>query len=268
MSSVSGRTGLVASWVLLAITGPSCSVRVGKGPPPPDTNESVGEVNGPSACARIEVERKLAFGGGTTAFAFTWDTDHYVVVYRDPSTGDGDIYVAKIAADGTALGAAVVVESTPASSDLPTLLKTPSGYLVAWQEGSAGMAVYAHPLGPDATPVGSGATIAATQSSEQARPVLSRAPGGQVAICWMDAFEGKGGVQIAMVDPSSLQGTGPQRVAQNDIAGWPWSAGDDPTLGMVWSDKTGGPYDVRFASIDPQSLSPSDAVSLRGLAAR
>src|SRR5579884_984876 len=208
------RIGLVGSMLLVTSVGPSCALRVGKGPP--GDGSDTGQVFGVSACQRVGGEKKLPFGAGATAFAVTWDTDHYVVVYADPSTGDGDIYAAKLSKDGSVVGGPVVVEATPAASDLPSVIKTQAGYMVVWQEGSAGLTVYAHALGPDATPVGSGVTIAATQAS-QARPVLARTPGGAVAVSWMDTFDGKGGVELAVVDPSSLNVLAQGRIAEADI---------------------------------------------------
>lgn len=226
----------------------------------------LGSRNGgvPSACSRAGDEKKLSVGAGAGSFAFAWDVDHYVLVYADPSTGDGDIYVARLDAGGDAMGLPVVVEATAARSDLPNLLRAHDGWVVAWQEGTAGKAVYAHALDAGARPIGRGATIATTQS-EQARPVLARAPGGRAAVAWMDSILGKGGVQVALVDPSSLAVTTPaQRVAQDDQDGWPWIAGDDGALGIVWSDKSALHYDVRFAPLDESTLAAPSGESLRG----
>jgi hypothetical protein len=249
------RGGPVGSLLIVCGAIAGCAVRVG-------SSKETAVL--PSACARLGDERKMPFGTGAATFSLVWDKDHYVVAYGDPSTGNGDIYVAKLAADGTPMGPPVAVDPTPAASDLPNLLKTSGGYLVAWQEGTAGKAVVARALGPDATPVGDPVAIASTQSN-QSRPVLSHAPGGGVAVAWMDSFQGKGGVQVALLDPS-LKMTGPQRVAPTDVDGWPWIAGDDEALGVVWSDKASGPYDVHFATLDPASLATSPPSSLRGQA--
>ncbi len=245
--------------VLVAIGAPaSCSVRVGSGGPPSESQPI-------SACALSGPVTKLPFAVGSEAFAFQWVTDHYVVAYVDPTKGSGDIDVARLGPDGKLLGPPVPVQSTPAKSDLPNLLKIDDGFIVAWQEGSAGTAVLAHALNPDGSPRGSGLTIAATQSN-QSRPVLARAPGGGVAVSWMDTFEGKGGVQVALIDPTSMTVSTPLRVAESDNDGWPWVAGDDQVLGMAWSDAPGGSYDVRFSLVDAKSLSVSQSVSLRGSA--
>ncbi len=260
MSFRGARAGLVGASLLVAIgAGPSCAVRVGPGGPTVQDQPI-------SACALSGAVKKLPFAVGSEAFAFVWDSDHYVVAYVDPTTGNGDIDVARLGPDGSLLGPPVAVEPTAASSDLPNLVQTAGGFLVVWQEGSAGTAVFAHALGPDAMPVGTGVTVAATQAN-QARPVLARAPGGQVAVAWMDSFEGRGGVQVALIDPSSLAVTAPLRVAQGDNDGWPWIAGDDQSLGMAWSDEPGDAYDVRFARIETGgSLSASPPISLRGAA--
>jgi hypothetical protein len=79
----------------------------------------------------------------------------------------------------------------------------------------------------------------------------------------MDAFEGKGGVQLATLDAAGIM-AGPQRFAPADIDGWPWLAGDDQVLGIAWSDKASSAYDVHFAPVDPRTLAVPDGKSLRG----
>jgi hypothetical protein len=254
------RDAFAAVLPLASLAG--CAVRVGSGgPPPPDPFDGTTGVT--TACSRVGAETKLAFGAGTTAFGWLWDTDHYVVVYSDPTTGHGDIFAVTMAPDGTLTSTPVDVQATDAASDLPTIQKTPTGYLVAWQEGTGGDAVLVHALAPDATPTGSATIVAATQSN-QSRPVLANAPNGQVAVGWMDTFDGKGGAQVALVDPVSLQVKAPARLAQSDIDGWPWVAGDGAALGVAWCDNSAGTYDIQFAALDPVSLAPLEQRSLRG----
>ncbi len=241
----------------LVVATAGCSVRVGSGAP--------SDYELPAACARVGDEQKLPLGASSQAFSFVWDAGHYVVAYVDSSKGNGDIYVAEVAANGTVMGSPVAVEATPAHSDLPNLLKTSTGYLVVWQEGTAGQAVVAYALGSDAKPVGSRIPIASTQVT-QSRPVLAHAPGGAVAVTWMDSFDGKGGVQVALLDSSGKM-RGPQRLAPDDVDGWPWIAGDDTTLAAVWSDKASSAYDVHFSPVNPTTLAAVHPTSLRGNAA-
>jgi hypothetical protein len=253
------RAGLVG-FVTFGIGVVGCEMRVGSGGPPPDPNSGLNGVT--TACSREGPETKLAFGGGTNAFAWVWDGDHYVVAYADPAVGGGDIFVATMGIDGTVIHAPVDVQATPAASDLPSIVKTSGGYLVGWQEGTAGQAVLVHALDANAAPTGGGTNVASTNSS-QSRPVLARAPGGQVACTWMDSFDGKGGAQVAMIDPGSLTVTGPQRIAEADIDGWPWIAGDDQALAVAWSDEASSNYGVNFASLD-HSLALADQCTFKG----
>jgi hypothetical protein len=251
------RSALLAPALLaVAIGSDGCALRIG-------SEGAAGLI--PSLCKTVGGEKKLAFGGGTTSFAFAWDRDHYVVVYGDPSTGGGDVFVAKMSADGQLLGSPVDIEPTPAASDLPALLHTPDGWLVAWEEGSAGKSVFVHALDANAAPTGSGSSVAATDSI-QARPVLANAPGGHIAVAWMDADGDAGGAQVALVDPHSLETTQQQRIDPSAADGWPWVAGDDHALGLAWCDGDGTNYDVQFESLDPSQLTPSHRVSLRGKA--
>jgi hypothetical protein len=224
-------------------------------------------VFGPSACARAGSETKVAFGSGVAAFAFAWDTDHYVVVYPDASSGG--IFAGRLAADGGAMGTPQSIQTTQVRGDLPGLLGTAGGYLVTWEGGSAGNAIYLRPLGHDAAPSGDEVTVAATRL-QQARPVVARAPRGRVALAWMDQFEdGSQGAQVALIDPSSLQVTGQKRVGLPDVAGWPWVAGDDQSLAVVWraqaTQASGTTYDIPFATVNADNLELSVSTSLRGI---
>ena len=267
--------GLVGSALTLAFSEPGCALRVGAGAPsssgnpPADAGADVQAAtkiagDGGFSCAPDGNEQKLPFGTGTDAFAWAWDTDHYVVVYVDPTQGNGgDIYVATLAADGSMRTAPVAVDVTPGASDLPSLVKTSQGYVVVWEEGTAGQSIYVHALGSDgSSPVGSGVSIGTTQVSD-ARPVISTAPGGETAVVWKDEFNGIPGVDFALLnpDPSSFAVTGPQRIPANDQASWPWVAGDDQVIGMLWSDLSSNDdaatpaYEIEFSPVDARSLS-------------
>jgi hypothetical protein len=245
----------------------ACSVRVGSGGPPPPGDKAKGEVFGVSACARTGNETKIAFGAGAQSFAFAWDTDHYVVVYPDLSSGD--ILAGKLAGDGSAIGQPVDIQEAHVPGDLPSLLTISNGYVVVWEEGVAGNVVYARALDPSASPVDHGIAVATTRLP-QSRPVVAHAPGGNLAVAWMDQFDdGSLGVQVALITPSPLQVKATGRVATPDIAGWPWIAGDDGTLAIVWRDQAtasnGVPsYDIPFATLDVQQVTASAQTSLRG----
>ncbi len=250
----------LAGLVVPALVVAGCEVRVGQGGPPDTADDGTNGVT--TACSREGSETLLSFGKGATSFALLWDTDHYVVAYSDPSTGSGDIFVATMQPDGTVISAPVDLDPTPAASDLPSIVKTSAGYLVVWQEGTAGQAVLAHALGQDASPAGQSTIVASTQSS-QSRPVVAPGPNGLVAVAWMDVANGKAGADVALVDPGSLQVTGPQPLGPSDVDGWPWVAGDGQSLAAVWSDNAGSGYGVQFASVDA-SLALSNACSLPG----
>jgi hypothetical protein len=200
---------------------------------------------------------------GTDNFAFRWAGDHYVFVFSDPTVGNGDIYTLNVDSSGKPMGQPVAVEATPAASILPNVVATQSGYLVVWEEGTAGQAVYVHATDMSGNPIGQGLTVAST-AAPQARPVISAAPGG-FALAWMDVIAGIPAVQVALLD-GSMKLTGPQRVGTN--ASYPWLAGDQDSVGLIWSDKSTTQYNVTFADVDPMTLALSNETPLRTNAPR
>jgi hypothetical protein len=262
---MSWRIGAV---LLVALPAVACSVRLGSGD---DVTEEEGlepgqaggeDPNNPTpqaACQRASDEVKLDVGAGTDSFAFLWDEDHYLVAYTDKAVGAGDITTVILGPDGSPRGAPTSIEATPAVSDLPNLLRTDEGYLVAWQEGTAGKAVLVKKLDAQGKPVGTALTLGMTDSPE-ARPVLSRAPNGY-AVAWMDKAVGLSAVQVATFD-ASLKVNGPKRIVQN--AGHPWISGDDQALGLVWSDKRSGVFQTRFGSVAPELTLAQDNLLRNG----
>jgi hypothetical protein len=252
-----------------ALGAVACTLRVGSGPGdtssasadgglgesgafgdggPTSSVDGAGDAGPPSTCARNGAEVKIATGASTDSFAVVWDTDHYVIVYSDPSQGEGDIYSILVNPDGSVRGPAVAVDPTPAASVLPMLIATSTGYLVAWEEGTAGQAVFVHALDKNGQPTGSGVTVASTSALE-ARPALSVAPGGFV-ITWMDNVLGTPAVEVAMLD-ASLRVMGSQRIDTGaDGASFPWVAGDGQGAALAWSDQRGQESDIRFADIN------------------
>ena len=281
MARIAREAGLVGL-ALAALAAGGCAVRVGSGGPPsdkpvvdaaaPSNISSVQGTDGGFTCAHSGAETKLPFGSGTDAFAFAWDTDHYVVVFVDPSTGNGDVTVATLASDGSLRTPPVPVEATAAVSNLPNIAKTSSGFLVVWEEGSAGESILVHALDADGSPTGDGIPIGTTTlqlfQGQQARPVVSVAPSGQAAVAWMNSWSGAYGVELALVDLASQAVQGPARIAPTDQDAWPWLAGDDQSLRMLWSDVPSGTdaqastYGVDSASVDPATFALQGPQSL------
>jgi hypothetical protein len=246
-----------------------CAVRVGShssnggtdtGGPADGTNGGANPPPLPSACKVSTLEKKIATPAGTASFAWLWDRDHFVVAYVDPQSGSGDIATLLLSADGSPLGAPHVVEATDAASDLPTMVKTQNGYLIAWQEGTAGKAAYAHAVDGAGAPVGAGVTVGAS-SSDQARPVISGAPGGFV-VAYMDKPLGAPVVDVAFLD-ANMNVSGPGRVPASGVGAYPWLAGDSNGVSILWSDRRGASYDIHFGPLDPSSLAVMSDVAVR-----
>ena len=212
------------------------------------------------ACALVGTEKRVALESGTDAFAWIWDGVRYVVAYADPAGRGGDVHTVFLDTDGNVLAPPTVVEATDAESTLPAIVATSRGYMVAWQEGSAGKAVYGRAIDENGNAYGRSVTIATT-SAPESRPVVSRAPGG-IAIAYMDEWLGAPTVQIAQFD-AELNVVGPKQIASTaTAASFPALAGDDHALAIAWSDARDGASDIRFASVGAD-LTTSKETTLR-----
>jgi hypothetical protein len=224
---------------------------------------AVGPNGGPilSACARSGAEVKIPTTQGTESFAVVWNKDHYLFAYSDPSLGNGDIVTIRVSPDGTAFGAYSVVQRTDAGSHLPSLLALDDGYVVAWQEGTAGKTVRIQKLDLEGKPSGEAITVGSAEADE-ARPVLTRGPAG-VVVAWMDSVFGRTSVHMATLDTATMRVTTP--VVMNEggsPAAFPAIAGDQNRLAAIWSERREGQFDTRFAFLD-SALAVTSEVSLR-----
>jgi hypothetical protein len=220
---------------------------------------SASTVSAPS-CTLVAPEAKIPAGGGTSDFAWVWDTDHYLVAYSDPSVGGGDIFTLRVAADGTPLAAPVAVDPSPGASSLPDLVVTAGGYLLAWEEGTAGQVVVVQALDVNGAPVGAQVTVAATNAAV-ARPVVSRAPNGY-AMAWMDELFGTPSVAFTFLD-GSLAVSPPTKLADN--AAYPSLAGDAGRVSVLWSgkDRPKGSYAIHSADLAGSPLAASNDLLVR-----
>jgi len=144
------------------------------------------------------------------------------------------------------------VQPTDAASTRPTLLKTSTGYVAMWEEGTAGKAVFAHLLDANGAPSGDGVTVAVTLASV-ARPVI--APFGTgFAIAYVDNELGVDTIGVMYLD-ATLDVIAQDHIAEGyGGAGWPALAtSSDGHLALMWSDRRGGIYDVHAAQLAPQS---------------
>jgi hypothetical protein len=230
-----------------------------------------GSIQTPSICERAALDARISTSGGADTFAFVWADDHYQLVYSDSTAQD--IYAVRLDDQGTVLGTPIVIEQTAAPSTLPNLLRTAGGYAVAWQEADpAAPHVRTHLLDAQGNPIGASQIVAHARSS-QTRPVLASSPLG-MAISWMDQLPdstssgdmiGDSATYVGALDASLALRTdvATQRINPNSQSGYPWLAGDDKAVSLLWVDNIGGAFDPYFAPLDA-TLLPSSPADVRG----
>jgi hypothetical protein len=208
-----------------------------------------GSITTPPVCSTAG-DLQVTSGAGVSDFAWLWDTDHFVLIFSDLSTGD--MRLMKLGADGSPGGPAQLLEDTAQKAAHPTLVKTPGGYLAAWEEGAPGAlsrVLRVRALDPAGNPLGAASTQVAASTSDQVRPALSQAPGG-AAIAWMDVNMGRKTVLLAPIDDQLRLGAIQRLGTSGGDAGWPSLSGDPTNLAAVWSDARRGIFDIRLARFD------------------
>jgi hypothetical protein len=227
------------------------------GPPPAVPG---GSIRTPPVCT-ASADVQLTSGGAVSSFAWAWDGTALVLVWSDAASGAGDIHAGRFTSDGTPVGPSVLLETTPAASALPTLARLGTGWVAAWEEGTApSKAVRAQLLDDAAQPVGTGQTLIAS-TAEEVRPVVAAAPGGKAVLSWMTTTAGMPSVWLARLS-TNLDLDSATRVAPSYGSGFPWLASDGQSLAMVYSDDRNGALSPRFAHLDDR-LEPTLDDALR-----
>lgn len=209
----------------------------------------------PAGCRKLGNEVKISRGGGGDSFALAWDTDHYLLAYSDPTQGNGDIHVVRLAADGSAQGPANLLDATPGKSRIPTIARTDGGFVVAWEDEAGGKTVRARKVDTNGVPVGDAVQVLAS-GAEEARPVVASTQGG-VALAWMDRTGNVGSAFVGLLDANL--GLRSERARLGDPAAdasFPWvtsvagAANNEGGTPAIWSDRRGAGLNIRFAEVD------------------
>lgn len=213
----------------------------------------------PTSCRRAMDEERVTPGAGAETFTLRWDTDHYVLVYSDTSSGAGDIAVVLLDPNGRRQSEPVVLDRTPGVSRIPTLARYDDGsYVVVWEDEAGGKTVRAARFGADGRPIGSPTQIAAS-AAQEARPVVARAF-GNTYVTWMDVVSGTSVSWVAALDDNLAVRSDirQMRLGTNAAAEFPWISGAGDSLAAVYSDARTGNYNMRLARLDRDLRVQSD----------
>src|SRR5262249_27962832 len=152
------------------------------------------------------------------------------------------------------------VDGSDAPSKLPSLARTPTGYVVVWLDGENDDTVRARGLDLDGAPIGDGA-VTVLMTSFDARPVVADSPQG-VVISWMDKVDDVGSVHVSYLDDElQLVGT-PVQLGSPTNASFPWLTGGADGVSAVWSDDSTGVMAPHFSRLFTD-LTPKENTPLR-----
>jgi len=231
---------------------------VGGGPDGGIDDPDGGTVN--TACSRVGSETRLTTTGSPARMpAIAWDGSGYLVVWSDERQGNGDIYAAKVDANGTKSSEWVVVEG-PEQSRSPTIARVGDGYVVAWFDTTPiGADVKIIALDSGGKPSGMPSLLAAS-TSDNPRPIVAPAFNG-AAVAWSDKKGTVPSASVALVN-GSAQLTVPAVSLGNGTAAaeFPAPAGGDGKLAVFYSDGRDGHANIRATLFSEQLTAQQDVV--------
>ena len=123
---------------------------------------------------------------------------HFVVTWWSRDGDSGDIRARVLNADGTAVGADFVVNSTAANDQVePTVTALPDGhFVVTWWSSDggdgSGTLIRARLFNADGTAVGDDFVVNSTTANDQIEPTVTALPDGHFVVTWWSSDGGDG----------------------------------------------------------------------------
>lgn len=210
----------------------------------------------PTSCKKLGPEIAVTQGAGVETFTMYWDVDHYVFVYGDKGSGNSDVTVLFADENGKVTSGPTRIDATDTPSRLPTLARTATDYVVVWEEGSTPRTLRARRINLAGQPTGNVAEVA-TSNALETRPVLAWGRKKLVAT-WMDTTADVPTAFFAELDGTLAHGA-PTRLGDGvSPVDFPWTAGDDTNLAVIWSDRRTESKNLRFATLSDSLAAEND----------
>ena len=184
------------------------------------------------------------------------DGGGFVITWQDWHVGGGDIRAQVFAANGTAVGGEILVNSTTLDNQWGPQITALNGggFAVSWTDWSSGdQDVRAQVFAADGTSVGGEALVNTTTSGHQTMPEITALASGGFVITWQDTSETGGDTSDtavrAQVFAANGTAVGGETLVNTTTADDQWNA-DIVTLAgggfvIIWEDKSSDLADIR-----------------------
>jgi len=197
--------------------------------------------------------------------SIAWTGNEYGIAWSDFRDGNFEIYFARMAADGTKLGADVKVSASGSSAYGPSLVWTGTQYGVSWTDNRDGnYEIYFARL--NASGVKQGADVRITNDAENSVAQESGSlawSGNEYGVAWTDDRDGNTEVYFARISSAGVKLGADLRVTSDaNSSDYPKIAWSGSGYGVVWEDNRDGNYEVYFARISSAGVKQGADVRL------
>jgi hypothetical protein len=182
--------------------------------------------------------------------AVAWSGAGFGVVWVDSRDGNGEVYFARLSADGERVGSDLRVTEDRADSGEPAIVWTGSDYGVAWHDArGGGYGVYFARISRDGAKLGGDVRIDAGDADARS-PSLAWT-GAEYGVAWSDSRDGSTEIYFARVSVAGAKVGDDVRVTdatmESSAPSLVWTGAG---YGVAWQDLRDMSYDVYFARLD------------------
>jgi hypothetical protein len=189
--------------------------------------------------------------------SMTWTGSEYALAWRDSQSGNYEIYLGRISAEGVKIGSETRISSTAAESDYASIAWTGSNFAVSWQEAQDGNnEIYLALIAASGSTVDSTTRITNSPGSSRL-PVLAWT-GSPInpedpdlfALTWSDERDGNSEIYFSLLSPEARKIGADLRLSYNaqisDVSYLAWTGSE---FGVTWRDYRSGFAQVYFTLV-------------------
>jgi large repetitive protein len=204
-------------------------------PPPADADLTPdAEVFDAAPCTPVELRVTNATGSSSEA-SLVWDGTGYGVAWGETRDGNGEIYFARLDADGVKIGDDVRITNDASTSEAASLVWTGTEYGIAWYDRRDGnYEVYFARIDAAGAKIGDDHRVTEDDATSWA-PDLAWS-GTEYGIAWWDTRDGADEIYFARLDATGAKIGDDVRVTTGADASLPQVIWNGTEYALAWGD--------------------------------